>query len=123
MAKNHKVSYRKIISESTINRMLHRVVEVALSHRVPLAKIKNVLTAVKHRNALVGLPGEADELEFKGHLKSRAKRYFIDDEFLFHDGGYTYALTTNWSVNEVERIVKLLSDSFPHLKLVWEDSS
>ena len=123
MGAYHKVSYRKTVVEVSANKLLHRVIEIALSNRVPLSKIKHIVRSVKHGTALVCLKENADELVFKTHLegksRDRSSRYFIDDDLLFRDGGYTYALTKSWEIDEVKRIVLLLADRFPHLHLEW----
>lgn len=124
MVKHHRVSYRNTIVELNANRLVHRVIEIAISKRVPFSEIRNILTTVQHSKTLIRLEGDADELKFRAYLEGKSRRrsdrYFIDDKLLFRDGGYTYALTKNWNTYDVERVVKLLSDNFPHLHLVFQ---
>lgn len=108
MGKYHKVSYTKTIVETHVNRLAHRVIEIAVSNKVPFSEIRYIASAVIHRKAVV---------EVDGSFTGNPNRYFIDGEFLFHDGGKTYALTNQWTTDQVERVVKLLADKFPHLHL------
>jgi len=49
----------------------------------------------------------------------RHRRYFIDDDELFHVGGKTYALTNQWSQPEWETALKAISYKHPALGLSW----
>lgn len=108
MGKYHKVSYTKTIVETHVNRLAHRIIEIAVSNKVPFSEIRYIVRTVIHRKAVV---------ELDGVFRGNPDRYFIDDELLFHDGGKTYALTNQWTKHQCEHVVKLLADQFPHLHL------
>ena len=83
----------------------------------------NEVIPVKKTNLFEGFDGTLDSDQYIERLAVRgkeAKRYFTEEEELFHVGGKTYALNNQWGSDSVEEALGSLQQILRDIGIVCE---
>ena len=110
--------YTRLWKRELVYHAIHDVVTMLRRHP------EEISTVVRHSRLWASAEGKLDTHQISEAIRSQGldpRRFFVDDDELFHVDGRTYALTNQWGLNTLDAM-EALRAAFPDLRIQYRES-